>query len=74
MISKMTMKRFESEENQALIRDRLFNIARSKKVTMKELAGLVGLVDVTITRFLRAGKDVDFKSLCMIEEFVNGMD
>ena len=67
---KMSMKTFESEENQARLRQLLLSYAYKNKVSILEMGKLLDLGAFTVNRFLKEERDVDFKTLCKIDEFL----
>jgi len=69
-MNKQTMKQFESEENQLLIRQGLTDCARKNKMTMRSLGHALNISQFTLRRFLKEDRDVDFKTLCIIDAFL----
>ena len=70
-MAKMSMKQFESSENQQILRDKLIDKAKALRLTQVDVARLLGVHAMTINRFWRQVRDVDFRTLSIIESYVN---
>ena len=65
------MKQFESPENQQILRDKLIDKAKALKLSQLDVAKKLQLNPMTINRFWRQVRDVDFRTLSIIESYVN---
>ena len=68
---KQSYKTYTSKENQAKIRDKLFQVLKSDGITLRILAKEIDISLVTILKFLKDEKDVDFIRLSKIEKWVD---
>ncbi len=69
-MANMSMKRFESAENQKRLRNALIDWSRSNPVSEAELAIKIGVSHSTLRRFWKAMRDVDYKTLCFFNLFL----
>jgi len=73
-MNKQTMKQFESEENQKVVRQTLTDWARKHKSTIRSLSSRLKISEFTLRRFLKEEKDVDFRTLCIVDAFLEKVE
>ena len=70
-MARMSMKEFESPDNQMVIRDKLIAIMKKYRTSLSSMENRMKISKSTLHRFCKEEKDVDFRSLSIIEAFVN---
>ena len=73
-MAKMSMKQFESSENQQKLRDRLIEKAKKNALSQESMSKILGISPITLNRFWRQVRDVDFRTLSIIEGYVDEAD